>query len=263
MKERADKLVVDQGLARSRQRAQALIMAGSIYIREIRVDKPGQLLHADDELSLKQGMPYVSRGGLKLEAGLRYFDISVQDKIMLDLGASTGGFTDCLLQKGARRVYALDVDPRQLDWGLQRDSRVTSLKKNARYLVPADLPEPVDLVTMDLSFISILKVLPALSGLLRPCPVIALVKPQFEAGRDMVGKKGVIRDPQVHLHVLQKVLFGAEELGFGVLKLMPSPIRGQKGNREFLILLKKGPSPLTPEQKAEQIREAVNDEKND
>jgi 23S rRNA (cytidine1920-2'-O)/16S rRNA (cytidine1409-2'-O)-methyltransferase len=262
MKERADKLVVDQGLARSRQRAQALIMAGSVYVREIRVDKPGQLLQADEELSLKQGIPYVSRGGLKLEAGLRHFEISVQDKIALDLGASTGGFTDCLLQRGARRVYALDVDPRQLDWRLQNDPRVTSLKKNARYLVSDDLPEPVDLVTMDLSFISLLKVLPALSGLLKTGPVIALLKPQFEAGRDMVGKKGVIRDPQVHLHVLQQVLSGAEELGFGVSKLMPSPIRGQKGNREFLILLRSGPSLLSPEQKAAQIKEAVN-EKND
>jgi 23S rRNA (cytidine1920-2'-O)/16S rRNA (cytidine1409-2'-O)-methyltransferase len=139
---------------------------------------------------------------------------------------------------------------------------VTSLKKNARYLVSDDLPEPVDLVTMDLSFISLLKVLPALSGLLKTGPVIALLKPQFEAGRDIVGKKGVIRDPQVHLHVLQQVLSGAEELGFGVSKLMPSPIRGQKGNREFLILLRSGPSLLSPEQKAAQIKEAVN-EKND
>ncbi len=257
MKERADKLVVDQGLARSRQRAQALIMAGSVYVRDIRVDKPGQLLQVDEELILKQGIPYVSRGGLKLEAGLLQFEISVQDKIALDLGASTGGFTDCLLQRGARRVYALDVDPRQLDWKLQNDPRVTSLKKNARYLVADDLPESVDLVTMDLSFISILKVLPALSGFFESGPVIALIKPQFEAGRNLVGKKGVIRDPEVHLHVLHQVLSGARDLGFGVGKLMPSPIRGQKGNREFLILLRRGPSSLTPEQEAAQIKETV------
>ncbi len=262
MKERADKLVVDQGLARSRQRAQALIMAGSIYIREIRVDKPGQLLQVDEELSLKQGIPYVSRGGLKLEAGLLQFEISVEDKVALDLGASTGGFTDCLLQRGARRVYALDVDPRQLDWRLQNDPRVMSVKRNARYLVADDLPESVDLVTMDLSFISILKVLPALSGIMNSGPLIALVKPQFEAGRNLVGKKGVIRDPQVHLLVLHQVVSGARDLDFGLTKLMPSPIRGQKGNREFLILLRSGPSSLTPEQEAVLIKEAVY-EKND
>ncbi len=262
MRERADKMVVEQGLARSRHLAHALILAGDVYTGEQRIEKPGQLLDTGKTLRLKQRPPYVSRGGLKLEAGLRHFGIAVQGRIGLDLGASTGGFTDCLLQKGARRVYALDVDPRQLDWKLQNDPRVTAIKKNARYLKPDDLPGPVDLVVMDLSFISVLKVLPALSPMIGDGRWIALIKPQFEAGKGRVGKGGVIRDPALHLEVLNRVIAGADALGFGLAGILRSPVLGQKGNREFLVLWDPGSAALTPGQKEIQIKEAVWDEIN-
>jgi 23S rRNA (cytidine1920-2'-O)/16S rRNA (cytidine1409-2'-O)-methyltransferase len=260
MKERADKMLVTQGLAGSRHRAQALIMAGDVYTGELRVEKPGQLLDAGKRLRLKQRLPYVSRGGLKLEAALQRFGIQVQGRIGLDLGASTGGFTDCLLQNGAARVYAVDVDPRQLDWKLMNDPRVTAIKKNARYLSAGDLPGPVDLAVMDLSFISVLKVLPALSGLIGGGKVIALIKPQFEVGKGRVGKKGVIRDSSLHIEVLTRVTAEAGLMGFGLGGALRSPVSGQKGNREFLVLWELGPSSLTPLQRDSQIKEAVWDE---
>jgi 23S rRNA (cytidine1920-2'-O)/16S rRNA (cytidine1409-2'-O)-methyltransferase len=176
--------------------------------------------------------------------------------VAVDLGASTGGFTDCLLQNGAARVYAVDVDPRQLDWGLQKDPRVVGVKKNARYLTPDDLPSPVDLAVMDLSFISVLKVLPVLPALMADGPVIALIKPQFEVGRGLVGKKGVVRNPDLH-QVLLQVADGAEALGFGLAGCMPSPILGQKGNREFFVLWVRGPSPVSPRQREFMIKESV------
>ena len=257
MRERADKLVVEQGLAGSRERARALIMAGDVFVGERRVEKPGQLLDTGDALELRKRPPFVSRGGLKLEAALRGFGIQAGGRVALDLGASTGGFTDCLLQNGAARVYAVDVDPRQLDWSLQKDPRVTPIKKNARYLTPDDLPSPVDLAVMDLSFISVLKVLPALLPLLEGGPVIALIKPQFEVGRGLVGKKGIVRNPELHLQVLQQVAAGAEALGFGLAGCLPSPILGQKGNREFLVLWVRGPSPAGPRQREIWIKESV------
>jgi len=260
MKERADKMLVTQGLAGSRHQAQALIMAGDVYTGELRVEKPGQLLDAGKMLRLKQRLPYVSRGGLKLEAALQRFGIQVQGRNGLDLGASTGGFTDCLLQNGAARVYAVDVDPRQLDWKLMNDPRVTAIKKNARYLSAGDLPGPVDLAVMDLSFISVLKVLPALSGLIGGGKVIALIKPQFEVGKGRVGKKGVIRDPSLHIEVLTRVTAEADLMGFGLGGALRSPVSGQKGNREFLVLWARGPSSLTPLQRDSQIKEAVWDE---
>ena len=262
MRERADKLVVEQGLARSRHLAHALILAGDVYMDEQRIEKPGQLLETGKTLRLKQRPPFVSRGGLKLEAALRHFKVPVQDRIGLDLGASTGGFTDCLLQSGARAVYAVDVDPRQLDWKLRNDPRVTAIKKNARFLTLEDLPGPVDLVVMDLSFISVLKVLPALSLLIGEGRVIALIKPQFEAGKGRVGKGGVIRDPSLHFGILKDVIEGADALGFGMSGVVRSPIQGQKGNREFLVNWEPGPSVLTPEQKETKIKEAVWDEIN-
>jgi 23S rRNA (cytidine1920-2'-O)/16S rRNA (cytidine1409-2'-O)-methyltransferase len=249
--------VVEQGLARSRHLAQALILAGDVYLGEQRIEKPGQLLETGKTLRLKQRPPFVSRGGLKLEAALRHFEISVRDRVGLDLGASTGGFTDCLLQNGARAVFALDVDPRQLDWKLRNDPRVTAIKKNARYLRPEDLPGPVDLVVMDLSFISVLKVLPALVDIVGDGRLIGLVKPQFEAGKGRVGKGGVIRDLALHSSVLKDVIDGADQLGFGLSGILCSPILGQKGNREFLVNWRPGPSALTPEQKETQIKEAV------
>jgi 23S rRNA (cytidine1920-2'-O)/16S rRNA (cytidine1409-2'-O)-methyltransferase len=262
MKDRADKMLVAQGLAASRHLAHALILAGDVYTGELRVEKPGQLLDAEKKLRLKQRPPYVSRGGLKLEAALLHFGIRVQGRVGLDLGASTGGFTDCLLQKGASRVYAVDVDPRQLDWKLKNDPRVTAIKKNARYLTSGDLPGPVDLAVMDLSFISLLKVLPALSDLIGGGKLIALIKPQFEVGKGRVGKKGVIKDPSLHLEVLSRVTADADSLGFGLAGVMRSPVSGQKGNREFLALWELGPSSLTPEQRESQIKEAVWDETN-
>lgn len=257
MRERADKLMVAQGLAGSRQRAQALIMAGDVFAGERRIAKPGQLLDPGEELRLRERLAYVSRGGLKLEAALRGFGVAVADRVALDLGASTGGFTDCLLQNGAARVYAVDVDPRQLDWSLQNDPRVTPIKKNARYLIPDDLPSPVDLAVMDLSFISVLKVLPALPTLLADGPVIALIKPQFEVGRGLVGRKGIVRNPDLHRQVLLQVADGAEALGFGLAGCLPSPILGQKGNREFLVLWVRGPSPVGAQEREIWIKESV------
>ncbi len=260
MKERADKLMVEQGLAESRRRAQALIMAGMVVVDGRRIEKPGQLLPTETLLGLKEKIPFVSRGGTKLAAALKHFAVDVKDAIAADLGASTGGFTDCLLQMGARKVYAVDVDPRQLDWRLQKDPRVVPIKKNARYLAPDDITEPVDLVTMDLSFISVLKVLPALSRVGGRGWIVALIKPQFEVGRGRVGKKGIVRDPAQHLKVMKQVIEEAKALGFGVAGVTRSPILGQKGNREFFILWIRGSSPLSPDDIETRIREAVDDE---
>jgi 23S rRNA (cytidine1920-2'-O)/16S rRNA (cytidine1409-2'-O)-methyltransferase len=260
MKERADKMLVTQGLAASRHQAHALILAGDVYAEGSRIEKPGQMLDSGRKLRLKQRMPFVSRGGLKLEAALRRFEIPVRGRIGLDLGASTGGFTDCLLQEGASHVYAVDVDPRQLDWKLVNDPRVTAIKKNARYLTSGDLPGPVDLAVMDLSFISVLKVLPALSDLLDGGEVIALIKPQFEVGKGRVGKKGVVRDPSLHFEVLTRVTADADSLGFGLTGVMRSPVLGQKGNREFLVFWRPGPTSQTGESRETQIKKAVWDE---
>ncbi len=260
MKERADKLMVEQGLAESRRRAQALIMAGMVVVDGRRVEKPGQMLPGDTRLGLKERLPYVSRGGIKLAAALQHFALQVHDAVAADLGASTGGFTDCLLQMGARRVYAVDVDPRQLDWRLQNDPRVVVIKRNARHLAPDDITEPVGLITMDLSFISVLKVLPALSRIVGRGRVVALIKPQFEAGRGRVGRKGIVRDPEQHRQILCQVVEEAEALGFGVRGIVRSPILGQKGNREFFVLWIQGPSPLSPDDVDNQIREAVENE---
>jgi 23S rRNA (cytidine1920-2'-O)/16S rRNA (cytidine1409-2'-O)-methyltransferase len=260
MKDRADRLLVEQGLTESRQRAQALIMAGRVYVDGQRIEKAGQLLPIETRLSLKERLPFVSRGGIKLDSALQHFALDVRDAIAADLGASTGGFTDCLLQSGAQKVYAVDVDPRQLDWRLQNDPRVVVIKKNARHLAPDDIAEPVGLITMDLSFISVLKVLPALNRVGGQGRVIALIKPQFEVGRGRVGKKGIVRDPAQHRQALQHVIGEAEALGFGVAGITRSPILGQKGNREFFILWIRGPSPLSPDEIETLIREAVENE---
>jgi 23S rRNA (cytidine1920-2'-O)/16S rRNA (cytidine1409-2'-O)-methyltransferase len=194
---------------------------------------PGSLIDATTDLSIKDTLPFVSRGGLKLAEALDRFAVDVEGKIAVDVGASTGGFTDCLLQRGASRVYAVDVDTKQLDWKLRGDPRVVQIEKNARYLEPGDLAEPPDIVTVDVSFISLLKVLAALKELPGAWLLLALVKPQFEAGRDEVGKKGIVRDPAVHEEVLRRVVRGARELGFGLRGLIRSSTRGQKGNVEF------------------------------
>lgn len=256
-KERADRLLVRRGLAGTRQKAQALIMAGLVYAGNERVEKPGQLLSGETNLAVVQELPYVSRAGLKLEEALEAWKITVRDRVAVDLGCSTGGFTDCLLQWGARRVYAVDVSIDQLDWRLRRDLRVVPIEKNARYLTGEDFGETVDLVTVDLSFISVLKVLPAIQTFLKAGDSLCLLKPQFEAGRGEVGKKGVIKDPAQHEAVLRRVLEEAQAKGFGVAGLIGCSTRGQRGNREFFARLCPGRNFLSPDKLNALVREVV------
>lgn len=259
-KERADKLVVSQGYAESRHKAQALIMAGLVYSGETRVEKSGQLLPLDRELTLKERSPYVSRGGLKLKEALEAFDISVEGQIGADLGASTGGFTDCLLKEGAKKIYAVDVDTRQVDVRLRNDPRVVLIEKNARYLDISDFQDVLDVVVMDLSFISVLKVLPAVKRIIGTGTLLALIKPQFEVGKGKVGKKGIVRDPVQHEEVLDKIIQEATMLTFSFLGVKKSSVLGQKGNQEFFVHWspKKGSS--VPAQAGNLIKEAVWDE---
>lgn len=239
LKKRLDVLLVEKGLARSRARAQRLIMAGEVLVNGQVVDKPGTRVPTDAAIELLAHLPYVSRGGLKLEAALDAFHVTVEGLIAADVGASTGGFTDCLLQRGAARVYAIDVGYGQLAWKLRRDPRVVVMERtNARYL--ERLPEPVDLVVIDVSFISLELILPrAIDWLREEGRIIALVKPQFEAGREQVGRGGVVKDPQVHAAVLRKIAHWAIARGLTVLGLMTSPLLGPAGNVEFLIYLGK------------------------
>lgn len=237
MKERADKLLVAQGLAPSRERAQALILAGTVYARGVRVDKPGQTLAPELELEVRGGdHPYVSRGGLKLQRALEVFELEVAGLVALDVGASTGGFTDCLLQRGATRVYAVDVGRGQLDWKLRQDARVIVVEQvNARHLDATHVSEPIDFACVDVSFISLELVLKPVQARLKPgAHLVTLIKPQFEAGRQEVGKGGVVRDARVHRQVLARVLELAAGLGLGCQGLTWSPVRGPAGNIEFL-----------------------------
>jgi 23S rRNA (cytidine1920-2'-O)/16S rRNA (cytidine1409-2'-O)-methyltransferase len=214
-------------------------------------------VESDREILVKEPMPFVSRGGLKLSGALEKLGISVSGKIAADLGSSTGGFTDCLLQKGAQKVYAVDVDTRQLDWRLREDSRVILIEKNARYLDKDDFADPLDIITADLSFISILKVLPAVKGFIGAGTLLVLIKPQFEAGKGQVGKKGVVRDPRLHEKVLEKMIEEGEKVGFRTVGLSRSPIRGQKGNREFFLHWSIQSQALTPVRIKTLIEEAV------
>jgi len=242
-KERLDQLVFRLGLTESRERARSSIMAGLVFVDGRRADKPGMSVAPDSSIELRGNtLPYVSRGGLKLEKALASFPISPEGLTCVDCGASTGGFTDLLLMRGARRVYAVDVGYGQLAWKLRQDERVVCMERtNIRYVTREDIPEEIDLAVMDLSFISLRLVLPAVEGLLREDGhVICLVKPQFEAGREKVGKKGVVRDKQVHLQVLEDFWQYAMELGFTPLDMTYSPIRGPEGNIEYLGFLKKG-----------------------
>jgi len=239
MKDRADKMVVKAGLAESLQKAQALIMAGLVYVDGRKVDKAGQLLDVELDLTLKETLPFVSRGGLKLDEALDSFALSVEGKIAADLGASTGGFTDCLLQRGAAKVYTVDVDTRQLDMKLREDPRVVLVKKNARYLKKEDISDGLDIVTIDLSFISVLKVLPAVRDIVDGGVVVSLIKPQFEVERHQVGKKGIVRDRALHEEVLLSIGRGAENIGFSFVDAMKPSVRGQKGNQEYFFLWKK------------------------
>jgi 23S rRNA (cytidine1920-2'-O)/16S rRNA (cytidine1409-2'-O)-methyltransferase len=238
-RERIDKLLVERRLADSRTKAQALVMAGIVLVEEQRVEKPSQEFSIDANIRLKGATAesrYVGRGGLKLEKALEHFQIDPANFVCLDVGASTGGFTDCLLQHGALRVVAVDVGTNQLDWKLRRDERVETRENvNARYLKPEDFGEKFDLAVMDVSFISVTKILPALVSLLKETgKIVALIKPQFEVGRGEVGKGGIVREPEKHERVVREVNQAAEDLGLKIVGVIDSPILGADGNKEFL-----------------------------
>lgn len=246
VKARLDKIILDRGLASSRERGRALIMAGQVVVDDHVADKAGQMVPVDAEIRLKgEPLPFVSRGGLKLQKALDEFGLDVSGLVVLDVGASTGGFTDCLLQRGARTVFAVDVGYGQLAWKLRTDDRVLNLEKtNIRHLTPDRLPELPDMAVIDASFISLAKVLPATVGLIRENGMlVALIKPQFEVGRGEVGKGGVVRDAKKHREVTEAVCALAESLGLEVQGVTESPILGPKGNREFLICMRKTREP--------------------
>ncbi len=243
MKERLDVILVRQGYAASREKAKALLMAGNVFVDNQREDKAGTLF---DESKIKievkgRPLPYVSRGGLKLERALGQFPIVLQDKVCMDIGASTGGFTDCMLQNGAGKVYAIDVGHGQLDWKLRNDERVVCMEKtNFRYVTDENIGEPIDFASVDVSFISLTKILiPARKLLRQGGEMVCLIKPQFEAGRDKVGKKGVVRDRSVHIEVVRRIVDYADMIGFSVKGLTYSPIKGPEGNIEYLMWLEK------------------------
>lgn len=242
MKLRLDKLLVERGLADSREKAQALVLAGQVVVGERKAEKPGALVATDASLRVLEGLRYASRGGLKLEAALDAFAICVEGNICLDVGASTGGFTDCLLQRGAARVYAVDVGAGQLDWRLRTDPRVVVREKlNARRLSPEHIGEPVHFVCVDVSFISATLILPRLPALMKnAAESVVLVKPQFEVGRAQVGKGGIVRDPQLHAAAVEKVRASAEACGLRAVGQIASPILGSEGNQEFLLHLQLG-----------------------
>jgi 23S rRNA (cytidine1920-2'-O)/16S rRNA (cytidine1409-2'-O)-methyltransferase len=236
-KTRLDVLLVERGLAPSRERAQAMLLAGNVRVNGKRMDKPGTRLAADAHVELAgETLRYASRGGLKLEGALEDFAVTPQDKICLDVGSSTGGFTDCLLQRGARRVYAVDVTMNQLDWKLQQDDRVVKIERNARYLKPEDVGDLVDLVTMDVSFISVTKVLPAIVPVSRAGgDFLILVKPQFELEKRLISKGGIVRDAALHEKAVESVTAATLALGLEIVGVRPSRITGTEGNQEFFL----------------------------
>jgi 23S rRNA (cytidine1920-2'-O)/16S rRNA (cytidine1409-2'-O)-methyltransferase len=240
-KTRLDKLLCEKGFVESRERAKAVILEGSVLVNGIVVDKAGALVRPDDELAVVNKMPFVSRGGLKLEHAIRFFDIDVNGKTAMDIGASTGGFTDCLLQHGAKKVYAIDVGYGQFSWILRTDERVVLFEKtNIRYLDKDLIFDQIDIAVIDVSFISLLKVIPNVLGFLKPAGVIvALIKPQFEAGRKDVGKGGVVRNEEKRLEIVENIKAQTGKLGLEMLGVTPSPVKGPKGNVEYLLYLKK------------------------
>ena len=245
-KKRLDVAVTELGLAESRQKAQAVIMAGQVYVNGRRTDKAGAPVGPEDVIEVRgKALPYVSRGGLKLEKAMQCWPIHLEGAVCADIGASTGGFTDCMLQNGARKVYAVDVGYNQLDYRLRTHPQVVCMERtNARYLTAEQIPEPLDFFSVDVSFISLSLILPALRPLMKEGGQgVCLVKPQFEAGKDKVGKKGVVRDPAVHLEVLEHFLVHAGSAGFSVKDLTFSPIKGPEGNIEYLGYLQAGPGP--------------------
>ena len=243
MKERLDVLLVKQGLAESREKAKAIIMSGNVFVDGQREDKAGSMF-VEEKIKIEvkgSTLKYVSRGGLKLEKAMEVFALDLTDKICMDIGASTGGFTDCMLQNGASKVYAVDVGHGQLAWKLRNDERVVCMEKtNFRYMVREDIQDDLDFASVDVSFISLSKILPPARALLKPeGEMVCLIKPQFEAGREKVGKKGVVREPEIHLEVIENVLGFAGEAGFDILNLTFSPVKGPEGNIEYLVHLKK------------------------
>ena len=253
MKERLDVLLVKRNLAESREKAKAIIMSGIVYVDGQKEDKAGTAF--EDTVSIEvrgNTLKYVSRGGLKLEKAMTHFGLTLDGKICMDVGSSTGGFTDCMLQNGAVKVYAVDVGHGQLAWKLRNDERVVCMEKtNIRYVTREDIPDPIDFSSIDVSFISLTKVLGPVKELLaEDGQVVCLIKPQFEAGREKVGKKGVVRDKNVHLEVIEMVISYAESIGFDILNLEYSPIRGPEGNIEYLLYLgnrREGQDPFVPE----------------
>lgn len=241
-KERLDVLLVKRGLAESREKAKAIIMTGNVFVEEQREDKAGSIFAEDAQIRIKgTPMKYVSRGGYKLEKAMELWHVPLQDKLCMDVGSSTGGFTDCMLQNGAVKVYAIDVGTNQLAWKLRQDERVVSMEKtNIRYVTPEDIADPIDFSSIDVAFISLTKVLIPVWNLLKNGGrVVCLVKPQFEAGREKVGKKGVVRDKKVHEEVVCHIMTYALSMGFEILGLSYSPIKGPEGNIEYLLYIEK------------------------
>lgn len=246
MKERLDVLLVNRGLAPSREKAKTMIMEGNVFVNNNREDKAGSMFPDDCTIEIHGNtLKYVSRGGLKLEKAMTHFGISLEGKICMDIGASTGGFTDCMLQNGASKVYAVDVGYGQLAWKLRQDERVVCMEKtNIRYVTPNDINDALDFASVDVSFISLTKVLgPARELLKEKGQMVCLIKPQFEAGREKVGKKGVVRDKTVHEEVIDKIASFALENGFSIHNLEFSPIKGPEGNIEYLIYIEKDQEP--------------------
>ena len=237
--------MVEQGHAESREKAKAIIMSGDVFIQNQRYDKPGMMVAKDAVLDVRGGLRYVSRGGLKLEKAMAQFPITLQGKVTMDIGASTGGFTDCMLQNGAAKVYSVDVGYGQLAWKLRTDPRVVNLERtNVRYLTREQVPEQVDFFSVDVAFISLRLVLPVGRNFLKDGgEAVCLIKPQFEAGREKVGKKGVVRDPAVHQEVIEQITDFVLHNGFSILGLTYSPVRGPEGNIEYLLYLKKSDAP--------------------
>lgn len=261
-KTRLDVLLYQKGLVSSREKARAVILAGKVRVNGQRIDKPGSTVEEQDRLEVEEPPRYVSRGGFKLEKALSVFDVDFTGKVVLDVGASTGGYTDCALQHGAARVYAVDVGYGQLDWSLRNDARVVNIERtNIRYFTREQLGEIVDIITIDVSFISLKKVLPVVKDFVHEQgDIICLVKPQFEAGREKVGKKGVVRDPQVHVQVLRDCLAMAEEQGLYVRNLTYSPLKGPEGNIEFLLHLRQKRPGADSENLVEQVVEQAHRE---
>lgn len=258
-KERLDVLIVKKNLLSSREKAKAYIMSGAVYVNGQKEDKPGTQVKTDADIEIREKMKYVSRGGYKLEKAMQVFPISLNQKIAMDIGASTGGFTDCMLQNEATKVYAVDVGYGQLAWELRQDERVICMEKtNIRYVTKNDISDEIEFASIDVSFISLTKVLEPIKELLKDnAEVVALIKPQFEAGREKVEKKGVVRDYKVHIEVIHNVSNYARELGYGVHGIDYSPIRGPEGNIEYLIYLKKNSIGIGSDEQVKIINQVV------